>query len=327
MTDDHGRPCENFLYVFKAALRAAPWPLRRLAAWSPSARPRGGGPHPEGQHAASGGDLRFQDGRRNPITDDPGRADTEPALPVKVVRLVRRSTLTGRAEPVSTGCGSTATGWQNGAVSTRVPGSYPDNVTESDWQDLAGSSLPEWIGFAHEHEIPISKMLAIREKILDQQKPSDAAIVERAIRLANNSVGAVVLQVRRIQSVLPSDPTDDDSSDRIFQVFNADIPFMILALTWVRRAALLAGEVDSCRSHIRTAIASFDGELPALLKMRNVREHIDDYALDAPERGPRRRTQRRADGSLVGRRLLEVGSFGDYGFRWLVRQPKIAIID
>lgn len=63
---------------------------------------------------ASGGELGLQDGWHHPATAEPGEADAEPALWVKVVRLVRRSTLTQRAEPASTVCGSTATGWLRG---------------------------------------------------------------------------------------------------------------------------------------------------------------------------------------------------------------------
>jgi hypothetical protein len=68
---------------------------------------------------------RQRDGGTTPVTIDLGRADPEPALLVKVVRQVWRSTLTSRAEPGTTGCRSTAAGWPNGVTCMRGVSRFP----------------------------------------------------------------------------------------------------------------------------------------------------------------------------------------------------------
>jgi DDE superfamily endonuclease len=61
------------------------------------------------------------------------------------------------------------------------------------------------------------------------------------------------------------------------------------------------------RIGITTAIQEFDKALPDLAKMRNVGEHIDDYAADDPKR-------RHRD---VGRGQLQVGSWDPPVFSWV----------
>ncbi len=56
---------------------------------------------------------------------------------------------------------------------------------------------------------------------------------------------------------------------------------------------------------IESAISKFDEALPGLQKMRNVGEHIDEYAI---EKGRDR---------SVSRRALQVGSVGSTKFEWL----------
>ena len=65
---------------------------------------------------------------------------------------------------------------------------------------------------------------------------------------------------------------------------------------------------------VAAALEQFDKELPDLARMRHVAQHIDDYAIDHPVR----RRQRKPSGTdLVGRRSLEVGSWGPDYFGWL----------
>jgi hypothetical protein len=58
---------------------------------------------------------------------------------------------------------------------------------------------------------------------------------------------------------------------------------------------------------LRSAIDDFDKALPDLVKMRNVSEHFDDYALDDPRR--RHRDVRRGQ--------LQEGSWDGTEYEWL----------
>ena len=128
--------------------------------------------------------------------------------------------------------------------------------------------------------------------------PTDAAILERAKSLCNEACYMVLLQRRRLQTIEPE--------DEVF-VFRwwADLQFLIVALRRLRRSAeLVAKRVPS----VGDAIRKFDNALPDLAKMRNVGEHIDDYAVDHPKK------RRHRD---VGRRQLQVGKWDGKVFRWL----------
>lgn len=130
--------------------------------------------------------------------------------------------------------------------------------------------------------------------------PSDAAILERAKRLCNEACFTVSLQHRRLRTTEPE--------DQVF-VFRwwADLQFLIVALRRMRRSAELAGRVPVVSKVIAQAIGEFDRTLPDLAKMRNIGEHIDDYAVDAPKR-------RYAD---IDRRHLQVGTWDGKVYRWI----------
>ena len=119
--------------------------------------------------------------------------------------------------------------------------------------------------------------------------PSRAATYERARRLANLSVWTIALQRRRIET---SEPEDKNFLYRRW----ADFDFLVVALTRLRRAAMLAATISELQSQLSQAIASFDAAVPGLKRLRDVAEHIDDYALDQG----RQRT--------VARRELEVSA-------------------
>ena len=80
------------------------------------------------------------------------------------------------------------------------------------------------------------------------------------------------LQCRRLRS--------SEREDNIF-VFRkwADFDFLIVALTRLRRAAKLASDIPEIRELIIPALNAFDLALPGLKKLRNVAEHIDEYAI------------------------------------------------
>jgi hypothetical protein len=87
-----------------------------------------------------------------------------------------------------------------------------------------------------------------------------------------------------------------------------DLQFFIVSLRRLRKAAELGLRVTSERQAIREAIASFDRELPDLGLLRNVGEHIDEYAV--------------GDGNdpSVGWRQLQVGGWDGVTFEWLGTQ-------
>lgn len=130
--------------------------------------------------------------------------------------------------------------------------------------------------------------------------PSDTAILERVKSLSNRAIFTIALQHRRLRM----EETEDN--DFIFR-FQADLEFLMVALRRLRRAAELAARVPFVQDVLRTAIDDFDSALPDLVKMRNVSEHFDDYALDSPRR--RHRDVRRGQ--------LQVGSWDGTEYEWL----------
>jgi hypothetical protein len=128
--------------------------------------------------------------------------------------------------------------------------------------------------------------------------PSPEATYERARRLANQAVWTVALQRGRLRT---REPEDREFTFRKV----ADFQFLIVALTRLRRTAELAAKVPVIADEMKAALLKFDTGLPHLREMRNVIEHIDDYALD------------QGRDKNVGRRSLEVGVFNDTIFQWL----------
>lgn len=104
-------------------------------------------------------------------------------------------------------------------------------------------------------------------------KPTDAATYERARRLANLAVWTVDLQCRRLNS---TEPEDEKFPLRQW----SDLHFLIVALTRVRRAAVLASKVPAIRQKMVEGLKGFDTALPHLKTMRDVAEHVDEYATD-----------------------------------------------
>ena len=114
------------------------------------------------------------------------------------------------------------------------------------------------------------------------QRPADGATYERARRRANFLMWTVALQRRRLKT---NEPEDDEF---IFRRW-ADRDFLVVALTRLRRAAILAAKVPALTGAMQKALTNFDAALPTLKKVRDVSEHFDDYAMD---RGHDRRISR-----------------------------------
>jgi hypothetical protein len=128
--------------------------------------------------------------------------------------------------------------------------------------------------------------------------PSDGAILERAFSLANEAMFTVALQRGRVRGTEPEDESF------VFRWW-ADLQFLIVALRRLRRAAELARRVPAAAGDVAAALKAFDVALPMLPMMRNVGEHIDDYALD------------RGRDKHVSRQALQVGAWDGRTYSWL----------
>ena len=133
---------------------------------------------------------------------------------------------------------------------------------------------------------------------MNSRSPTPAATYERARRLANIAVWTAQLQRRRLST---SEPEDGEFLFRRW----ADFQFFIVALTRLRRAAVLAAKVPSITDDMQKAIKEFGAALPMLKNMRDVAEHFDDYALD------------KGRIKAVRRQALEVGVIGPTIFQWV----------
>jgi hypothetical protein len=129
-------------------------------------------------------------------------------------------------------------------------------------------------------------------------KPDNIVTYERARRLANQALWTIDLQRRRLNSEEPED------TEFILRKWS-DFHFLIVALTRLRRAAELAAKVPTISEQMRAALKIFDAALPHLKKMRDVAEHIDDYAVD----GGKDRN--------ISRKSLEVASSDGEKWQWL----------
>lgn len=146
----------------------------------------------------------------------------------------------------------------------------------------------------------MKKYISVKLETRNNRPLSDAVMVERSWSLMNESMRAIDLQRRRLRSSEPED------ADFIFRWW-VDLQFLIVALRRLRRSAELATRVSIAKTIVTNAIKQFDRELPMLQKMRNVGEHIDDYAVDSERR-------RHKD---VERFSLQVGSFDGTTYEWL----------
>jgi hypothetical protein len=110
-------------------------------------------------------------------------------------------------------------------------------------------------------------------------------------------VWTVALQHRRLR-------TREREDGEFFLRRRADFEFLIVALTRLRRAGVLATKVPMIKSMTDVALKEFDAVLPMLKKMRDIAEHFDEYAMD--------------DGRdrNVSRKGLEVGVAGETLFQW-----------
>lgn len=152
----------------------------------------------------------------------------------------------------------------------------------------------------------VQAFLSAFEAYHDQRSPSRQETLDRAVRLASEAMRGVSLQLRRMQR---SEPEDDEWLLRRV----TDFRFLVIALWRLRACANIAADVDE---GLRGALDRFDRRVPDLASLRNVDQHIDDYAIDHPSR----RRQRTWAGALVGRRALEVWSLNGTEVSWIGRK-------
>jgi hypothetical protein len=112
-----------------------------------------------------------------------------------------------------------------------------------------------------------------KNNLMETITPSPEATYERAKRIANYWLWTISLQHRRIQSDEPED------ENFIFRKC-ADFDLLIVALKRLRRAVKIATKVKTIKRELDNALNEFDNALPNLTKMRDVAEHIDEYAVD-----------------------------------------------
>jgi hypothetical protein len=134
---------------------------------------------------------------------------------------------------------------------------------------------------------------------MPDEAPSEAATIERAFSLVNQAMYTVALQRRRLTT---EEPEDDDFPMRPW----ADWEFFISALWRLRRRAQIAARAHTGGKRVRQAIAAFDADLPDLKLLRDVAEHIDEYAVD----------NRKRHHPAVSRKELQVGSWNGSVLTW-----------
>lgn len=87
----------------------------------------------------------------------------------------------------------------------------------------------------------------------------------------------------------------------------ADVQFLIVALSRLRRSAQIAQSVAAVSTVVEAAIREFDQALPCLKTMRNIGEHVESYAVDDPKR----------HNKSVSRSQLQVGQWDGTVYVWL----------
>ena len=135
-------------------------------------------------------------------------------------------------------------------------------------------------------------------KINSPKKSTSAAILARALSLANDAMFTIGMQCRRLRSVEPE--------DKVFSLrWWADLQMLIGVLCRLRLAALAAGRAQGAR--VGKAIEAFEQAIPDLILMRDVAEHMDEYATDSGKRIHK----------TITRRMVQVGSWDGTTFSWI----------
>lgn len=133
-----------------------------------------------------------------------------------------------------------------------------------------------------------------------QHPPSDESTIERCSSLVNDAMYAVGLQYRRLHGTEPED-------EKFIFRWWWDIQFLVIALYRLRRAAKICYSAYGVQLALQHAVKQFDESLPDLKQMRDIGEHMDEYAVDKQTR----------HNLSVNRRMLQSGSWDGTTFHWL----------
>jgi hypothetical protein len=133
---------------------------------------------------------------------------------------------------------------------------------------------------------------------------SDTDVVERAKSLANDWMWAVSLQHDRIVNPRPQDQPFHPFGMPDFN--EADVHFLAIALRRLRQAAATIEHAPRHGDRVRRAIETFDAKLPWLKRLRDVFEHLEDYAVNSDRRH-----------TSTSRGELQVWSRGKDSMNWL----------
>lgn len=133
---------------------------------------------------------------------------------------------------------------------------------------------------------------------------NDSAIIERAKSIGNGLMWAISLQYDRLLNPREQDRKFHPWGGIMFH--EADVHFFGIVLTRLRDIATTLEHVDLCSGLIKQAITTFDSKLPWLKRLRDVFEHLEDYAIDS--------NLRKTDTS---RRELQVWSTNGEKMNWL----------
>lgn len=107
--------------------------------------------------------------------------------------------------------------------------------------------------------------------------PSDGVVVERLRTEATNWINAVALQSGRIDRRFRKEYPEQAE----VQALEVDLHFFLVAVVRLRRCIeRTASRVSGLHSTLVGRLRAFDDEVPSLLRLRNVSEHIDEYNLD-----------------------------------------------
>lgn len=118
--------------------------------------------------------------------------------------------------------------------------------------------------------------------------PSEGVVVERLRTEATNWINAVSLQSGRIGRRFRKQYPEHVE----VQALEVDLHFFLVAVVRLRRCVESTGRrVTGLDARLGKRLDAFDGEVPWLLRVRNVSEHIDEYNLDEGRDGTVSRRQ------------------------------------
>ncbi len=144
----------------------------------------------------------------------------------------------------------------------------------------------------------------MRKKRIKDPELDEAELIERAKSMATDWMWAVSLQHDRIINPRPQDQAFYPFSP--MSINEPDIHFLVIALRRLRQAAATIEHAPQQWDPVRREIENFDKRIPWLKRLRDVFEHLEDYAIDSNFRH-----------SPVSRREIQTWSATTHSLEWL----------